>query len=157
MRAACGKQQGFTLVELMTAVAMLAVLAGVAAPSFRSLIGTMNAKSAAFDLISDLTAARSEAIKRNAQASITPVGGDWAKGWQIEVDGAALRARGAPGTSVGITAPPGGVIFGPSGRLNGLVDAQNLLWTVSSTAPNVTARCIVITPTGAARSKPGGC
>lgn len=148
----CG---GFTLVELMTVVAMLAVLAGIAAPGFRSLIGTMNTKSAAFDLISDLTAARSEAIKRNANASITPVGGDWTKGWRVTADGTTVRERPAPGSSVSISAPTSGVTFGPSGRLANL--AGQLSWTVASTANNVTSRCVVITPTGAARSKTGGC
>lgn len=148
----CG---GFTLVELMTVVAMLAVLAGIAAPSFRSLIGTMDTKSAAFDLISDLTAARSEAIKRNASASIAPVGGNWAKGWQITADGATLRERAAVGSSVSISAPSAGITFGPSGRLAN--PTSNLFWTVSSTTSNVTSRCVVITPTGAARSKTGGC
>jgi len=150
-------ERGFTIIELLTVVTILAIVSGIAAPSFRSLIGTMNTKSAAFDLISDLTTARSEAIKRNASASIAPVGGDWSKGWTISAGGATLRERSAPSSSISINAPTGGVVFGASGRLSGLANTNNLSWSVTSTITGVTARCVVITPTGAARAKSGGC
>jgi type IV fimbrial biogenesis protein FimT len=141
----------------MTVVAILAIVGGIAAPSFRSMIDTMNTKSTAFDLMSDLTAARSEAIKRNATASIAPIGGDWSKGWQVTSNGDTVRQRSAPGASISVSAPSGGVSFGPSGRLTGLANTDNLTWTVSSTTSGATPRCVVITPTGAARAKSGGC
>ncbi len=157
MKALSRQQRGFTIVELMTVVVILAIVAGIAAPSFRSLVGSMNTKAAAFDLISDLTTARSEAIKRNGTATIAPIGGSWANGWRISAGGSTLRERSSPGSSVSISAPTAGVTFGASGRLSGLADTSNLSWSVTSSVSGVTARCIVITPTGAARAKTGSC
>jgi type IV fimbrial biogenesis protein FimT len=156
-RKHCGA--GFTLIEVVVVVALLAIVATIAAPSFRSFIGTMNSKSAAFDLISDLTVARSEAIKRNANVTVTPTGGDWAKGWQVlDANGNALRQRSALTSSLSVGGDAGaGVVFSPNGRLANDTATANQKWSISSTISGVTARCVVISPTGSARSKTGGC
>jgi type IV fimbrial biogenesis protein FimT len=149
---------GFTLIEVMVVVAMLAIVSSLVAPSFRAFIGTMNSKSVAFDLINDLTAARSEAIRRNANTTLVPVAGDWAKGWQLrDANGATLRERAAMSSSLSLTAPAAGVTFRPNGRLSDDTSPANLRWSVSSTIAGVTARCVVISPTGAARSSSGVC
>ena len=153
------RSAGFTLIEAIVVVALLGIVAGIAAPSFRSFIGTMNSKSVAFDLINDLTVARSEAIKRNATTSMVPVGGDWSKGWQVlDAGGGVLRERAALTSSLSVSGAAGaGVVFRPNGRLSDDIADANLAWSVSSTIDGVTARCVVISPTGAARSKTGAC
>jgi type IV fimbrial biogenesis protein FimT len=150
---------GFTLIETMVVVTLLAIVGTIAAPSFRSFIGTMNAKSAAFDLISDLGVARSEAIKGNQVTTLAPVGGDWSKGWQItDAGGRTLRQREALPSSLGVGgAPMAGVSFRPNGRLSNDTVTANLSFSISSSIAGVTPRCVVITPTGAARSKMGSC
>jgi type IV fimbrial biogenesis protein FimT len=149
---------GFTLIEVMVVVAILAVLAAIAGPSFRSFIGTMNSKSAAFDLVGDLTAARSEAIKRNQVTTIVPVGGNWANGWQVIASGVAVRERAALTSALSVTgAPAAGVSFQPNGRLAADTADANLKWSISSSISGVTARCVVITPTGSARSNSASC
>jgi type IV fimbrial biogenesis protein FimT len=150
---------GFTLIELMVTVSLIAIVSAIAAPNFRSLIGTMNAKSAAFDLIGDLTAARSEAIKRNQSTTVAPLEGDWSKGWEVRrADDVALRAHPALTSSLAVSgAPSAGVTFRPNGRLSDDTVTGNLTWTISSSISGVTARCVVITTTGSARSRPGVC
>jgi type IV fimbrial biogenesis protein FimT len=150
---------GFTLVELAVVIAMVAVIATLAAPSFRSFIGTMNAKSAAFDLINDLSIARSEAIKLNQTTTLAPVSSSWANGWRVsDANGNVLRERAALASSLSISgAAVAGVAFRPNGRLADDTADQNLSWGISSSIAGVTARCVVISPTGAARSKSGGC
>lgn len=150
---------GFTLIETMVVVSLLAIVGTIAAPSFRSFIGTMNAKSAAFDLISDLAVARSEAIKGNQVTTLAPVGGDWSKGWSVtDAGGRTLRQREALASSLSVGgAPGGGVSFRPNGRLSNDTVTANLGFSITSSIAGVTARCVVITPTGAARSKTGGC
>ena len=59
-----GFQKGFSLVELLVVVAILGVLAGLAAPSFTSLIRSNRLTAAANDLLGAVALARSEALKR---------------------------------------------------------------------------------------------
>jgi type IV fimbrial biogenesis protein FimT len=153
------RSRGFTLIETMVVVAIVAVVGAVAGPSLRTFVGTMNSKAAAFDLINDLTAARSEAIKRNAGATVVPVSGDWANGWTVrDANGNLLRSRDALGSSLSVgTAPAGGVAFLANGRLAADTVDANVAWSISSSISGVTARCVVISPTGSARSKNGSC
>lgn len=61
---------GFTAVELMVTVAILAVLAALAIPSFTPLIERWRVRQVAEELQSTLYYARSEAIKRGGNVSI---------------------------------------------------------------------------------------
>ena len=158
MSRRCGRARGFTTIELLTVVAVLAIVAAIAAPSFRSFIGTMNTKSAAFALISDLAYARSEAIKQNTNSTIAPVSGtNWASGWRVTLGAATLREHPALTSSIVVNSAPGAVTFLPNGRLGADTATANQAWRVESTIAGVTARCVVVTLTGAARSKYGAC
>jgi type IV fimbrial biogenesis protein FimT len=77
------RSRGFTLPELLAVVAILATLSAVAAPSFSGLIATIRGRSASSELYASLTRARSEAIKRNAEVTLAPAGGQWQAGWSI--------------------------------------------------------------------------
>lgn len=55
--------QGFTLIELMVALAVVAILAMVAAPSMRTIIQNNRITTQVNSLLSDINLARSEAIK----------------------------------------------------------------------------------------------
>jgi type IV fimbrial biogenesis protein FimT len=56
--------RGFTAIELMVTVAILAVLAGIAAPSFNPIIERWRVRQVSEELQSTLYFARSEAVKR---------------------------------------------------------------------------------------------
>ena len=75
--------RGFTLVELMIVVVILAVLMTVAAPSFRSFILEQRARATLADLRIALMTARSEAVKRNRDVAVIPATGGWKNGWRI--------------------------------------------------------------------------
>ena len=60
-------QAGVTMVELLIVVSIAGVMAAIAAPSFRDFIYSTRLTSTMSQLTSDLTRARSEAIKRNAR------------------------------------------------------------------------------------------
>lgn len=79
-------QFGFTLIELLIAVAVAAILMAVAAPSFTRVMAKTNATQTANDLLGDLATARTQAASRNRQVCLTPVNGDWRKGWEVKAD-----------------------------------------------------------------------
>jgi len=101
------KQHGFTLIELMVTVSILAVIAMIAAPSFTPLIERWRVRGAAEELQSTIYYARSEAIKRGGSITISAIDDDWANGWEvhgIDADGddELLQASGAS-TSLAIS------------------------------------------------------
>lgn len=75
------RQAGFTLVELLTTVAIVGVLAAVAAPSFNAFNVRERLKGAATNLYTDLQFARSEAVQRNAPITVSfNAGSSWCYG-----------------------------------------------------------------------------
>lgn len=59
-------QQGFNLVEMVIATAVLAILAAIAVPSFAQMIQNSRIRTAAESIQNGLQVARAEAVKRNA-------------------------------------------------------------------------------------------
>ena len=65
--AGARRMRGFTMTELIIVVAIAAILAALAAPSFKSMIRNMAVRSAADDLVAGIQFARSEAIRSNSK------------------------------------------------------------------------------------------
>ena len=65
------KDAGFSFVELMTVIAILAILAGIAIPSFISWRGNSQLSRASRDVYSILQKAKMEAIRRNENCAVT--------------------------------------------------------------------------------------
>ena len=62
----CDSQQGFTLVELMVGLAVLAILTAAALPSFAAFRQRAAVREAADQAVAFWNTARFEAVKRNA-------------------------------------------------------------------------------------------
>ncbi len=83
------KNLGFTLMELMVTVSIAAILMGIAVPSFTSTIASNRLTTNANALITVLSFARSEAIKRGKQVTVLRKGAtsaQWESGWNVFVD-----------------------------------------------------------------------
>lgn len=59
--------RGFSLVELVVTVAVLAVLAGVAVPSFQAMMHRNRLTAAANEMVATLQLAKLEAVRRNSR------------------------------------------------------------------------------------------
>lgn len=66
------KQPGFTLVELMVAIAIMAIVIAFAVPSFEQIRNGNRLSSGANDLLTALQLARTEAIRRNRAVTFCP-------------------------------------------------------------------------------------
>jgi prepilin-type N-terminal cleavage/methylation domain-containing protein len=87
------RQGGFTLIELMFTITVLAILLGFGIPNFRDFIRNSRMAAQANDLLSGINLTRSEAVKRRAPVTLCSgtatacvADGDLADGWVVFVD-----------------------------------------------------------------------
>jgi type IV fimbrial biogenesis protein FimT len=144
---------GFTIIEMMIVVLIMATLAALAAPSMRKMILTQRVKTASFDVFSGMVLARSEAIKRNVSVTLTPTGADWVNGWAATDPNGVVLARQDPFTGIAI-AGPASVTYNGAGRLSGAVVPFSLS---SPDLPATGGRCIKIDLSGRPVSTTGIC
>lgn len=146
---------GFTLIELMTVVALVAVLVAIGAPSFNDLMVSQRVKTAAFSFTGAAVFARSEAIKRNTDVVLAANAGGWQNGWNITAATGTTRPldqqEGFPG-GVLITNTDAQLTYQSSGRLSTAVGSIQ----VSGEADRH-ARCITFDLSGLPKSRMGKC
>ena len=78
--------RGFTLIEIMVAVAVLAILLSIGLPAFGSLIDSQRMDSSVNSLLRSISHTRTEATRRNRHVTMAPLSGDWSNGWNIFID-----------------------------------------------------------------------
>lgn len=129
--------RGFTLLELMTAVAVASILLGLGIPAFNNMIRDSQIAAESGNLQTTMTLARSEALKRGIRVSVCPPetmdaedcdpAGDWTKGWimftddfgnpgVIDPSDVVLQVWPAPATGTNIGTAMKAVTFNRSGR-----------------------------------------
>jgi type IV fimbrial biogenesis protein FimT len=108
--------RGFTMVELMVTLVVLAILMAVAAPNLVTFINNSRLRSTHGELTSALTLARSEATKRGTsvvvEALAPTAGAEFSGGWRVRRY-PALSGNQRFGTEGGVSS----VAFGPRGFL----------------------------------------
>jgi type IV fimbrial biogenesis protein FimT len=100
---AAGSSAGFTLIELMSVLAVLGILVAVAAPSFRDAVTARRLEAGTTQIVNAVRLARAEAIKRAGVVAVRPLSGtDWSSGLLVhfEADADASNAVEAADTVV---------------------------------------------------------
>ncbi|MBK6674523.1 MAG: GspH/FimT family pseudopilin [Proteobacteria bacterium] len=154
------RSRGFTLVELMTALGISAILVAIAVPTMRAFIENSRIRAASESLQNGLALARNEAVRRNERIEFVAQ----ATGWVVRVPGAATPLQEASGregrTGLTLTMTPDAadrITFDSFGRSIANADGSASLSQVDivSTNPpssgNYKPLRIQIQATGAAR------
>jgi len=159
------RQSGFTATEILVVLAIVGIMAALAMPSMSGLLATQAVRSASYDLNADLTYARSQAISRGTNVSLTGASGtDFKAGWTITeaAGGTTLRTQGPRDSKIVFTASQAVYTFDRTGRV-AVTSASATTGTANfSIVPYGTSqvhqqRCIMLDPSGKPRTIEGVC
>lgn len=86
-------ERGFTIIELMVVLAVLAIVATFAVPSFQHVIENNRLATEANRIFSAMSYARSEAVRVGDNASMTAAAGGFSNGWCIHLGASCSGAN----------------------------------------------------------------
>lgn len=154
--------KGFTLIELMITLAVLAIVLSLAAPSFSSMLRDNRASAMSSELQGALQFARAEAVKRrqsvvicrgNAGGTGCDNAADWGAGWLVRQAGGEVIKVWDGVSGLAIAGPAAGLTFLGSGMAS---SASNF-----SVTPNHCSgeqrRLISVSATGASTLSKAAC
>jgi len=75
--------RGFSLIELLVTISIVAILAAAALPGFSSTMKSVRTRDTASKLALDMNVARAEAVKRGVAVGVFSNAGGWANGWGV--------------------------------------------------------------------------
>lgn len=131
--------RGFTLIELMIVIALIAVIAGFAVPQFGRIIDNNRVVSTTNSMVGLLSFSRSEAIRRGAR--ITASAQNDSMSATLTADNSLVRQIEPAAGSIDIT--NGAVTF----RANGLTTSTaNVTFTICTESDM--GRLVTVTPGG---------
>lgn len=157
----CRRQRGLTLLELLTAMVVLGILAAIAIPSFEQVTASNQLAADTNELVASMQQARSAAITRGENVTICASdaalaacsgGANWGAGWVV-LDAAAnvLQVHGAlpvnSANEIGAVGAVGAVVF----NRNGFSTNARTIKLCDPNNDARRARGVVISPDGRVR------
>ncbi|HXN14902.1 MAG TPA: GspH/FimT family pseudopilin [Usitatibacter sp.] len=145
---------GFTMIEMITVVAIIGILFVIAQPAFTTLIANQRARGAATELMTAMMKTRSEAVKRNQNVTLAASGANWEGGWQIrDLNNAVLDSHEAI-SGITFTGGPATVVYQSSGRIQGNAAPTFL---ITSVVVPTAQRCVSADLSGRPNLKAAAC
>lgn len=81
--------RGFTLIEMLVVVALIAIIAAMGVPSYRSFVRESRLSSITEEMLVSMMLANTEATQQGKEIFIKPASGtDWRFGWTVAASGA---------------------------------------------------------------------
>lgn len=154
MHARAHRSGGFTLVEMMIVISLVAIIMAIAVPSFRDASLGSQLRATANELVASAMLARSEAIKRNAPVTMCVstsgtacTAGSWEQGWIVIQGGTVIQRQHEGATGFKVSSGINTLNFQPIGA-----GATPATFTVCRATPSVGGqkRIVTITFTGRA-------
>lgn len=124
------RSAGFTLIELMVVLALVAVIAGVAIPNFKRLLEEHRVVSTTNSIVGLLNYARSEAVRRGGSVKVESK--DNAMTVTLTADGSTLRVLEPPPGNTVVTDAT--VQFRASGMSDLVLGAPPVTFTICAGA-----------------------
>ena len=152
------KNHGFTLIEVMIVVAIVGVLMGIGVPAMRNFVMNSRMTAAVNDIAISLTLARSEAIKRGQNITITQTSGAWVNGWSVkDADNVILQNVDAMESATTLVLDTGktSLVYASTGRLTTSPTVET--FTLCDDRNGETGREITISATGRVSTAKYGC
>ena len=149
-----GRLKGFTIIEMLIVVAVLAILAALAAPSFRTLIANQRVTGTSQDLQVLLLYARSEAVygRTNSVLALNSSSGQF----EVTATGSGVVRKLDLSPAVTVTpsdASVSGVQFNEIGAATAIKDGSST-YMLTITAPNASRlQCLTVSRAGVVRSQ----
>lgn len=163
-------ESGFTLIELMIAVALTGLLLSMAVPAMTMFVSNARQTGAINDFVSSMHAARSTAITTNTRVTICPSAGGndceavtWDQGWIVFGDrdsdrvvdaGEAIVSAGAgtDGLAIQSSEFPQFLMYRPNGRvMNAALDGSSGEFTVCDNRGADHAKVLIVDLSGRPR------
>ncbi|MNF65692.1 putative major pilin subunit [compost metagenome] len=149
--------KGFSLIELMIAIAIMVTLAGIGVPAFQNMVLNNRIVTTTNGLLGTLQLARSEAVTQRRQITVCPSNDqatctadtEWEEGVLVLQGATVIRLLPGADTDVQVQSASAQIAYDTSGRLTGAATALSVL---DGRGAGTTSRIVCINLLGQASS-----